>query len=196
MGHGSAAPTRHRSVAETIRWSYDLLGPDDRELLEHLAVFAGPFDGQCRQPAGGFRWRRPAFRRPGRRARARLAGGRRHVRCVQGVRVLEDVRPFHHPGPARGTRWAQRRLRPLRRSGAAARTRDPARFDHCVAPRARPRHGACVRRPRRGPSLVQPSRQRPAACLAAVCLAVGGRASGPRRRRGDGRAPDDRTMAV
>ena len=37
--------TRHRSVAETIRWSYDLLGPDERELLEYLAVFVGPFDG-------------------------------------------------------------------------------------------------------------------------------------------------------
>ncbi|MET0143309.1 MAG: hypothetical protein ABW328_00760 [Ilumatobacteraceae bacterium] len=37
--------TRHRSVAETIRWSYDLLGSDERELLDHLAVFIGPFDG-------------------------------------------------------------------------------------------------------------------------------------------------------
>src|SRR5918995_5292448 len=37
--------TRHRSVAETIRWSYDLLGQDQRELLEYLGVFAGPFDG-------------------------------------------------------------------------------------------------------------------------------------------------------
>ena len=37
--------TRHRSIAETIRWSYDLLGPDERELLEFLAVFVGPFDG-------------------------------------------------------------------------------------------------------------------------------------------------------
>jgi predicted ATPase len=34
---------RHRSVADTIRWSYDLLTPDQADLLEHLAVFAGPF---------------------------------------------------------------------------------------------------------------------------------------------------------
>lgn len=38
---------RHRSVAETIRWSYDLLGQDQRELLEYLAVFAGPFDARA-----------------------------------------------------------------------------------------------------------------------------------------------------
>jgi predicted ATPase len=46
-------PSRHRSVADTIRWSYDLLGPDERELLEHLAVFAGPFDaGAARRLVG------------------------------------------------------------------------------------------------------------------------------------------------
>ena len=45
---------RHRSVAETIRWSYDLLGPDERELLEHLAVFAGPFDGGAARRLAGF----------------------------------------------------------------------------------------------------------------------------------------------
>ena len=46
--------TRHRSVAETIRWSYDLLGPDERELLEHLAVFAGPFDAGAARLLAGF----------------------------------------------------------------------------------------------------------------------------------------------
>ena len=34
---------RHRSVADTIRWSYDLLAPQQAELLEQLGVFAGPF---------------------------------------------------------------------------------------------------------------------------------------------------------
>jgi predicted ATPase len=34
---------RHRSVADTIRWSYDLLSPEGAALLEELAVFAGPF---------------------------------------------------------------------------------------------------------------------------------------------------------
>ena len=45
--------TRHRSVAETIRWSYDLLGPDERELLEYLAVFVGPFDGGAARRLAG-----------------------------------------------------------------------------------------------------------------------------------------------
>jgi predicted ATPase len=45
---------RHRSVAETIRWSYDLLGRDERELLEQLAVFAGPFDASAARPLAGF----------------------------------------------------------------------------------------------------------------------------------------------
>ena len=164
--------TRHRSVAETIRWSYDLLGQDERELLEHLAVFAGPFDGERRPPAGGLRRRRPALRRPGRRARPRLAGGRRHVRPVDAVPRARE-RAAVRARPARGARWARRRLRPLRRSGAAARSRDAARLDDRVAPGARARDGACVRRPRRGAALVQPSRHRPAACVAAVRVACG-----------------------
>ena len=44
---------RHRSVAETIRWSYDLLGQDERDLLEHLAVFAGPFDADAARRVAG-----------------------------------------------------------------------------------------------------------------------------------------------
>jgi predicted ATPase len=34
---------RHRSIAETIRWSRDLLPPGPARLLERLAVFTGPF---------------------------------------------------------------------------------------------------------------------------------------------------------
>jgi predicted ATPase len=34
---------RHRSVSDTIRWSYDLLSEGAAELFERLAVFAGPF---------------------------------------------------------------------------------------------------------------------------------------------------------
>ncbi len=34
---------RHRSIAETIRWSHDLLPPGPARLLEQLAVFTGPF---------------------------------------------------------------------------------------------------------------------------------------------------------
>ncbi len=35
---------RHQTVASAIRWSYDLLAPRERTLLQRLAVFDGPFD--------------------------------------------------------------------------------------------------------------------------------------------------------
>lgn len=34
---------RHRSIVDTIRWSYDLLDPSPACLLQQLSVFAGPF---------------------------------------------------------------------------------------------------------------------------------------------------------
>lgn len=37
---------RHRSVADTVRWSHDLLSREAAELLEDLAVFAGPFGSE------------------------------------------------------------------------------------------------------------------------------------------------------
>ncbi len=37
---------RHRSIAETIRWSHDLLAPGPARLLERLAVFTGPFTAE------------------------------------------------------------------------------------------------------------------------------------------------------
>jgi predicted ATPase len=44
---------RHRSVADTIRWSYDLLPPEAAALLEQLAVFAGPFSGSTARAVAG-----------------------------------------------------------------------------------------------------------------------------------------------
>lgn len=40
-------PARHRSLEETLRWGYDLLDPESRELFTALAVFAGSFDLQA-----------------------------------------------------------------------------------------------------------------------------------------------------
>jgi predicted ATPase/class 3 adenylate cyclase len=42
-GTRTAMP-RHRSLLALIAWSYDLLGEDERRLLERLSVFAGSFD--------------------------------------------------------------------------------------------------------------------------------------------------------
>jgi predicted ATPase/DNA-binding SARP family transcriptional activator len=37
-------PGRHRTLRAAIQWSYDLLSPPTRRLLERLSVFVGPFD--------------------------------------------------------------------------------------------------------------------------------------------------------
>jgi len=36
-------PERHRALRDTVAWSYDLLGPDERTLFEQLSVFGGGF---------------------------------------------------------------------------------------------------------------------------------------------------------
>jgi predicted ATPase len=40
----SHAPTRQQTLAATLRWSHDLLEPDERVLFRRLAVFAGGFE--------------------------------------------------------------------------------------------------------------------------------------------------------
>jgi predicted ATPase/class 3 adenylate cyclase len=40
------APARQRTLEGAIRWSHDLLAPDDRALLERLSVFEGSFDAE------------------------------------------------------------------------------------------------------------------------------------------------------
>jgi predicted ATPase len=36
-------PQRHRALRDTVAWSYDLLGPDEKSLFAQLAVFGGGF---------------------------------------------------------------------------------------------------------------------------------------------------------
>ena len=37
------APLRHQSLSAALDWSYELIAPEERTLLEYLSVFAGPF---------------------------------------------------------------------------------------------------------------------------------------------------------
>ncbi len=44
---GIRGSDRHGSLRQAIRWSYDLLGPDDQALLRRVAVFASWFDNDA-----------------------------------------------------------------------------------------------------------------------------------------------------
>lgn len=44
LGSGEGAEHRHRSLRDAIAWSYRLLSPSDREMLDAISVFASWFD--------------------------------------------------------------------------------------------------------------------------------------------------------
>jgi predicted ATPase/DNA-binding CsgD family transcriptional regulator len=53
---GGHAVDRHRSLRDTIGWSYDLLPPDDQALLRGVAVFASWFDAASARPVAAPAW--------------------------------------------------------------------------------------------------------------------------------------------
>jgi predicted ATPase/DNA-binding CsgD family transcriptional regulator len=52
-GTDRLAPDRHRSLAATTEWSYQLLGAQEREVFSQLAVFPGPFTLEAAQEVAG-----------------------------------------------------------------------------------------------------------------------------------------------
>ena len=44
---------RHRTLSNTIQWSYDLLRPPERELFEKLSVFSGGFQLEAAEALAG-----------------------------------------------------------------------------------------------------------------------------------------------
>ncbi|MBX3070645.1 MAG: AAA family ATPase [Thermomicrobiales bacterium] len=46
-GGGPDRPERHKTMANAIRWSYDLLSPPEQRLFAELSVFAGGFTAQA-----------------------------------------------------------------------------------------------------------------------------------------------------
>lgn len=52
-GSNQLAPERHRSLAVTADWSYQLLGEHERAVFRRLAVFPGPFTLEAAQAVAG-----------------------------------------------------------------------------------------------------------------------------------------------
>ena len=52
-GTDRLAPDRHRSLAATAEWSYQLLGEQEREVFRKLAVFPGPFTLEAAEEVAG-----------------------------------------------------------------------------------------------------------------------------------------------
>ncbi|WP_061290826.1 ATP-binding protein [Herbidospora cretacea] len=86
---------RHRTLEEALRWSYDLLGDDERLLLGRLSVFPGEFDYDTATEVLAYPpLDRPAMTRLFPRLLDRSLLSRRRVGETTRYRLLDSVRQF------------------------------------------------------------------------------------------------------
>ena len=52
-GTDRLAPSRHRSLAATIQWSYELLSEDEQRVFRRISVFPGPFTLEAAEAVAG-----------------------------------------------------------------------------------------------------------------------------------------------
>jgi len=52
-GANRLAPARHRSLAATVEWSYQLLSEEERRVFRRVSVFPGPFTLEAAEVVGG-----------------------------------------------------------------------------------------------------------------------------------------------
>ncbi|MFB9892722.1 ATP-binding protein [Planobispora takensis] len=91
------APNRHRTLEEALTWSYELLGEDERLLLERCSVFPGAFDYGTAAGVLAYPPLDPAeLLRIFSRLLDRSLISSRHLDETTEYRLLDSVRQFAH----------------------------------------------------------------------------------------------------
>ncbi|GIH94648.1 LuxR C-terminal-related transcriptional regulator [Planobispora siamensis] len=130
------SPNRHRTLEEALTWSYELLGEDERLLLERCSVFPGAFDYGTAAGVLAYPPLDPAeLLRIFSRLLDRSLISSRHRDGTTEYRLLDSVRQFaYHRLLARGTAEDTR--------GAAGEARSAAEEAHEQHARHHLRHAA------------------------------------------------------
>ncbi len=102
---GDPRPERHRTMAATVRWSWDALDPEDREALAACSVFRGGFDADAAEavlPGGGLERLERLVERSLVQVETTPSGGRRFA-LLEILRTFAAERLAERPTLARVT---------------------------------------------------------------------------------------------